>query len=224
MRAENDVKSARNGLRPVSGLLSPKTCSSNRELHGSLCKFLLCKSAALSPFQAVVVSSCRHLETPSAKNQYTRQQSHKGTGGEPSPSSAPCAEAYQKARLLGKPSLNRGQEFANILCSFRHKFCPFRVQTHSQQHFARSQHCCSAGRDFLSVQSHKQNTQHWQQLVYFYQETTTFLQTVSQPLCCLTSQWPEAREGRLAGPCQAVLFSSACMQCLSIAATRTTQS
>lgn len=135
----------------------------------------------------------------------------------------------RKARLLGKPGLNREQEFANTLCPFRHKFCPFGVQ--SQPHFARSQHCCTAqtlegiSHHSKAIKKTLSTGNNWsvstKKPPLFFRLSRN---VVSQRLCCPISQWPEVREGRSAGPCQAVLFSSARSQCLGTAATCMTQS
>lgn len=75
------------------------------------------------------------------------------------------------------------------MCSFRHlalksqPLIPYSLgPNRSQQHFIRSQHCCTARcwKGFLLTRSHNENTQHWQRLDNFYQETTTFLQAVSR--------------------------------------------
>lgn len=150
-------------------------------------KFLLCRAGAFSPFQAAISSSCRHLETPSARNPSSASRNRGG----PSPRPAACV-GRGKPGSLESPE-NRELEPANAPCTLRHKSCPAALPNHSQQLCARSQHCrvLKGCKDFLSVQSQKQNTQHWQPPDKFYQETTTFPQPLlpCASLCCPISHW-----------------------------------
>lgn len=154
-------------------------------------EFVQVPSVQSGCFQPISSSHQQQLPTSGDSiGQEPVQRQQEPGGSEPQACSL-CGKG--EARLLGKPRLNRELEPANAPCSLRHKSCPAALPNHSQQLCARSQNCrvLKGCKDFLSVQSQKQNTQHWQPPDEFYQETTTFPQPLlpCASLCCPISRW-----------------------------------